>query len=123
MKKLLLLSLICGAAFSADAQVVTDTVTTTTSRKVTRASVKHRYYYYPGSNVYFDETSGNYWYRSAPDTTWTMAQTLPTTITIDRGSRYLMPYNNDEPWRHNAADIKKYKIKKDGSVKVKPRKS
>lgn len=105
--------LLSGAIFSASAQTTTTTTTTTTT---------HKYYYYPSSNVYFDEASGNYWYWDDGSSQWTMTQTLPTTITVVKTERQPIMYKGDDPWKNNAADIKKYKTKKNGSIKIKPKK-
>ncbi|MDB5200495.1 MAG: hypothetical protein JWO92_2458 [Chitinophagaceae bacterium] len=110
MKKILFLLLICGSIFSASAQTTTTTTTTTT----------HKYYYYPTSNVYFDELSGNYWYWDNTSSAWSMTQTLPATITVVETQRYPVTYTGDDPWKNNAADIKKYKSK-NGKEKVKTR--
>jgi hypothetical protein len=49
--------------------------------------------------------------------------TLPSTITIEKTTpRVSLSYNGNEPWQNNATDIKKYKTKKNGSVKIKPEK-
>jgi hypothetical protein len=112
MKKILFLMLISGSMLTASAQV-TDSTTTTV----------HKYYYYPSSNVYFDEATGNYWYKDNTGTSWTETQTLPTTVTIEKTSpRFSLKYNGTEPWKNNAADIKKYKVKKNGVVKMKTKK-
>lgn len=120
MKKILLMMLICGGVLSASAQDSTnnDNMSTTTSP----ATTTHKYYYYPSSNVYFDEATGNYWYLDNGATNWTEVQTLPTTITVDNTARVPLEYNGDEPWKNNASDIKKYKVKDNGSVKMKTQK-
>ncbi|MGN6540766.1 MAG: hypothetical protein ACTHKY_08170 [Ginsengibacter sp.] len=110
MKKILFLMLISGSMLTASAQV-TDSTTTTV----------HKYYYYPSSNVYFDEASGNYWYKDNTSK-WSETQTLPATITVEKTPRYSITYNGTEPWKNNTADIKKYKVKKNGTVKMKTKK-
>jgi len=111
MKKILLGLLICGSMLSASAQVTDSTTVTTTT---------HKYYYYPSSNVYFDEGSGNYWYWDNSTSQWSMTQTLPTTITLEK-SRYAVDYKGNDPWKNNMADMKKYKVKNNGTVKMKPK--
>src|SRR5205814_1413556 len=97
--------------FSASAQTTT-----------TRTTHIHRhYYYYPSSNVYYDEASGNYWYWDNTTSQWNMTENLPATITVVKTERRPVIYNGDDPWRNNAADIKKYKVKRNGTVKIKPR--
>ena len=114
MKKIFLFILISGSMLSVSAQVdtTTKTVTTTTST--------HKYSYYPTSNVYFDQVTGNYWYRENSNAPWTMSQTLPTTITVDKTVEYPVTYSGNDPWKNNRGDIKKYKVKKNGVVKIKP---
>jgi hypothetical protein len=78
-----------------------------------------KYYYYPSSNLYFDEVSGNYWYWDNGTSAWSMTQTLPSTITVtDKALRYPLTYTGDDPWKYNADDVKKYKSK-DGKEKIK----
>ena len=89
--------------FWASAQVTTDSAVVTT----------HKYYYYPSSNVYFDEASGNYWYLDNTTSQWSMVQALPSTITVETIERQPIDYVGDDPWRNNADDIKKYKMKED----------
>ncbi len=108
MKKILFLLLVCGSMLSATAQTTTTTTTTTT----------HKYYYYPSSNVYFDESSGNYWYWDNTSSSWSMTQTLPSTITVMQTQRRPIMYKGDDPWKNNAADMRKYKSKK-GKEKMK----
>ncbi len=118
MKKILLMVLICGGVLSASAQDTTNPMPTPTSP----VTITHKYYYYPSSNVYFDEATGNYWYKVNGATDWTEVQTLPTTITVDNATRVPLEYVGEEPWKNNASDIKKYKVKGNGSVKMKTQK-
>lgn len=112
MKQTLLSILVCVFTLSALAQDSTVKTTTTTT-------TANKYYYYPESNVYFDETTGNYWYKDKGATQWTKTETLPTTIVLEKKQRNLMPFIGEEPWRNNREDLKKYKVKKNGRVKVK----
>lgn len=113
MKKTLLGILICGSTLSALAQDSNVKTTTTTT------STAHKYYYYPESNVYFDEVTGNYWYQDKGATQWTKTQTLPATIIVEKTQQNLVPFDGDEPWKNNMKDVKKYKTKKNGAVKIK----
>jgi hypothetical protein len=113
MKKILFLLLLAGAVFSASAQTTTTTTRTTTH--------KYRYYYYPASNIYYDEDSGNYWYWDNASSQWSLVQTLPSNMKVVQTQRYPVMYNGADPWKNNAADIKKFKVKKNGKVKIKPR--
>lgn len=121
MKKTLLLMLICGAMLSASAQDSTNS-TTSNNTSTTTTTTAHKYYYYPSANVYFDEATGNYWYKDNGATDWTEAQTLPSSVTVDNTQRYALDYNGSEPWQNNATDIKKYKTKGNGAVKIKTEK-
>ncbi len=98
------------SAFKASAQTTTQSTTTTTT---------HRYYYYPEENVYFDPDANYYWIYETPSTKWVRVQTLPGTIVVAKKPRYIVRYEGADPWKENAEHIKKYKIKKNGDVKVK----
>ena len=148
MKKILILFLI-GGSLTATAQVDSTTTpttnpttpstnmtttpstttapTTSTSTPTDNASVQpgqHDYYYYPSQNVYYDKASGNYWYKETPDaTTWTETTTLPSTISLQSEQGYPIQYNGNDPWKNNTADLKKYKVKDNGVVKMKTKKN
>jgi len=107
MKKFLLSMLICGTIVSASAQ--------------TKTTIHHRYYYYTSSNVYYDEENGSYWYWDNAASKWVSAPSLPPSITVTKSPRYLVRYNGDDPWKNNDADRIKYKVKKNGKVKIKPK--
>lgn len=86
----------------------------------TTTTTMHRYYYYPTTNIYYDDVTGNYWYYDDPTTKWVIVKTLPTTITVTKTSpKYKIVYNGDDPWKNNAADMKKYKVKRNGKIKSK----
>jgi hypothetical protein len=114
MKKIFLSILICGSILSAAAQDSTVKTTTTTT-----TTTPHKYSYYPSTNVYFDGSTGTYWYLENGADTWTKTQTLPATIVVENTPQIPLSYTGEEPWKDNAADIKKYKVKKNGSVKIK----
>lgn len=121
MKKILILFLISGSVLTASAQ--TSEPAPTTTKTTTTTTTSHQYYYYPSSNVYYDKTSGNYWYKGSPsDTTWTQNTALPSTITIEQEKSYPVTYNGTDPWKNNASDLKKYKVKKNGTTKIKLKK-
>jgi hypothetical protein len=114
MKKILLSLLVCGSMFSASAQ---DSTTKTTTTITTTA---HKYSYYPANDVYFDQSTGSYWYHEKGASTWIMTKTLPSTIMLEKTSpQYPISYKGDDPWKNNSTDVKKYKIKKNGTVKIK----
>ena len=114
MKKILLMVLVCGSILSASAQERTTQTTTTTT------TTAHKYFYYPASDVYFDQATGNYWYHEKGSDTWTMTQTLPSTIIVEKTSpQYPIKYTGNDPWKNNMADVKKYKVKKNGTEKIK----
>ena len=127
MKKILILLLVSGSVLTASAQVeksTTTTTTTTTPATTTMAQPgHHEYYFYPSQNVYYDKASGNYWYKDNPSaTTWTQGTTLPSTITVENQKSYPIHYNGNDPWKNNTADLKKYKVKNNGTVKMKLKK-
>jgi len=112
MKKVLLSLLICVSILTASAQdVITKTTTVTTD--------SHDYLFYPSQNVYFEKASGNYWYLAPGSNTWTMTQTLPPTIVVEKTAQYPITYVGTDPWKNNSGDIKKYKVKKNGTIKIK----
>jgi len=95
--------------------------TTTTQTTTTVTTQPHQYVYYPSLNVYYDPTSGNYWYQAPGATEWTTTQTLPTTVVVEKTTPQVqITYTGTDPYKNNAVDIKKYKIKKNGAVKIKP---
>jgi hypothetical protein len=78
---------------------------------------KVRFYYYPSSNVYYNVTTGQYWYYDEPNVKWIEVKTLPETVTIEKTHKYTVYYNGEEIWKDNAMHQKKYKFKKDESKK------
>jgi hypothetical protein len=124
MKKILILLLVSGSVLTASAQVEQSTTTTTTTTTPTANAAMqpghHEYYFYPSQNVYFDKSTGDYWYKESPTaTTWTETTTLPSTITVENEKSYPIQYKGNDPWKNNTADLKKYKVKKNGTVKMK----
>jgi hypothetical protein len=71
-----------------------------------------RFYYYPSSNIYYNVSTGEYWYYDNGTTNWVEVKTLPTTITVTKTPRYTVYYNGPEVWKDNAVHQKKYKSKK-----------
>jgi hypothetical protein len=117
MKKILLSLLVCGSILSVSAQEDSTTKTTVTT---TTTATPHKYSYYPSSDVYFDQLTGNYWYHDKGSTTWMMTKTLPSTIIVEKTApQFPITYTGDDPWKNNGTDVKKYKMKKNGTVKVK----
>ncbi len=119
MKKILISMLICGAVFSASAQ---NDSANSTSINTSPTTIMHKYFYYPSSNVYFDEGSGNYWDWNNGTSKWITVQTLPSTITVGNAERYPIDVTGNDPWLNNASDLKKYKVKGNGEVKMKTEK-
>lgn len=123
MKKILILFLISGSVLTASAQVDSTTTTTTTTTNQNVQPGQHEYYFYPSQNLYYDKASGNYWYKESPDaTTWTETTTLPSTINVQSEQSYPIHYNGNDPWKNNTGDLKKYKVKNNGVVKMKTKK-
>lgn len=78
------------------------------------------YYYYPSDNVYYNETTGDYWYYDTPTSGWISVKTLPANIVIkDNAPRFDVVYSGTDVWKDNKMHLKKYKVKKDGRVKAK----
>jgi hypothetical protein len=114
MKKSLIGILLCLSILFVSAQDSTTHTTTTTT-------TTHKYYYDPSSNVYFDQSTGTYWYQDKGSTEWSKTQSLPSTIIVDKTQQVPIDVSGSDPWKNNTADIKKYKIKKNGTVKIKTR--
>ena len=66
-----------------------------------------RYYYYPGSNVYYDPAHNQYIYYNG--STWTTARRLPGTITVQRSQRVSVYSDDRDVWRRNEEHKVKYK--------------
>lgn len=103
----------------------TTTTTTVTSDQNTNANhMRYKYYYYPSisatsSDVYYNTVTGDYWYYDTPSTTWMSVKTLPSGYTVDDNSKYVVYYNGNDVYKDNPMHKKKYKVKKDGTVKSK----
>jgi hypothetical protein len=78
-----------------------------------------KFYYYPSSNIYYNVTAGEYWYYDDVSATWTQVKTLPESITLTKAPVYTVYYNGEEVWKENAAHMKKYKVKNNGTIKAK----
>lgn len=113
MKKVLFVLLASGFMFTASAQVDSSMKSTTTTTST------HKYYYYPGNNTYYDEPSNTYWYRDSASSQWMSRQDVPTTWEQSDTTRYLIDYTGNDPWTNNESDLKKYKAKDNGKIKMK----
>jgi hypothetical protein len=90
MKKIifLLILVISVSAFKADAQQL-------------------KFYYYPGSNVYYDVANKQYVY--VENGNWVTVSKLPARVKVVNTPRYIV-YNNDRRvWVNNGVHVKKYK--------------
>lgn len=116
MKKIILGCLMMVALFTTvNVKAQTSTSTSTTTRV--------KYWYYPSSNVYYNDATGDYWYYDTPTTTWMDVKTLPTTYTITSTTpKYEVWYDGTDVWKDNAKHLKKYKVKKNGRTKMKEHK-
>lgn len=117
MKKTILLCLV-SVALATGAMAQDSTVTTTTTT-TTHQAKQMRFYYYPGSNVYFNPTANNYWYWDDANSQWTSVTELPATVHLVKTNRVVVYRNDADIWKDNAEHVKKYKIKKDGTIKPK----
>ena len=70
-----------------------------------RAKARH-YYYYPGSEVYFDGVRRMYFYVEAG--TWLMAPRLPSHIHIDINSHVSVELDGDKPYVYHNETVRKY---------------
>lgn len=116
MKKIfgILLSFIVIAPVSAQ---VTSSQTTPPKANPTFTPGTHKFYYYPSTNVYFDEVNGNYWFKDNPSSaTWKRTRTLPSTFKPGKGPKYKLNYKGIDPWKNNKEDIIKYKVNPNGKV-------
>jgi hypothetical protein len=78
------------------------------------------YWYYPAQNIYFSDDSGNYWFYDESRKEWVEASRLPSWVTMaDTDPRYQIAYKGNDVWKQNKQHKVKYKVKKDGTVKVK----
>jgi hypothetical protein len=78
-----------------------------------------RFFYFPTSNVYMNTSDNSYWYYDESASRWTSANTLPSAIHLRKTPRYTVYYGNTDVWKENEAHVKKYKVKKNGTVKQK----
>ena len=68
-----------------------------------------KYFYYPESNVYFNEANSSYSYYDPATSTWTTNPKLPSTYSIDKNTpKNEINYNGTDIWTDNAAHQKKY---------------
>ena len=102
MKKLLLFfSVVLLGLFSNLAQAQT--------MDSARSTQSGFFYYYPGSNVYSDQNSTDYWYYDSTASNWVEAKKLPSMYKINKQTkRNKVYYNGTDVWKDNAAHLKKY---------------
>jgi hypothetical protein len=108
MKKIIMaiaLLFALGSTFSLYAQQPT--------QQPTQQDQQVKFYYYPSSNVYFNVSTGQYWYYDEPTVKWMEVKTLPETITLEKTPVYTVYYSGEDVWKDNATHQKKYKVKKD----------
>jgi len=67
---------------------------------------KYRYYYYPGSYVYFDPGRGLYFYLRGGD--WHSSRSLPRGIHIEKREYVVLDMDSDRPHHFHAHVEKKY---------------
>ena len=97
-------------------------VATKLSAQIDDTTVVIKYWYYPAQNIYYDEASGDYWYYDVPTVKWIEVKQLPSTYTLaGTDTRYRISYKGQNVWMDNKKHRIKYKVKKDGRVKVKPK--
>jgi hypothetical protein len=113
MKKIilgLLLFFTVSIKLSAQTQTQTDTTGMT------------RYWYYPGENYYYNDVTGDYWYWDQPTVKWMDVKKLPPSYRVtDTDDRYPVYYRGTDVWKDNKTHKTKYKVKKNGTIKEKPK--
>jgi hypothetical protein len=113
MKKIFSILILCAVIAPVSAQ---DTSWQTEANR-TFTPGTHKYYYYPSTNIYFDEANGNYSFKDNPSSaTWKRTRTLPSTFKPGKGLRYKLNYKGIDPWKNNKVDIIKYKVNPKGKV-------
>ena len=86
---------------------------------ITAEAQKRSYYYYPSTNVYYDISGRQYVFNDGG--TWATAKTLPSGITLVKGSpRVTVYHNGNDVWAGNSNHVVKYKNYK--APKMKPAK-
>lgn len=87
----------------------------------TASAQKHKFYYYPASNVYYDAGPGLYYYN--PGSAWTGVRVLPPGFSITIGApRYVVYHQGPNVWVNNHAHVIKYKGHKNNGMKYKKHK-
>jgi hypothetical protein len=112
------LSCLCAVFFCSVASAQDSTVTTTTTT-TTHMAKQMKFYYYPSSNVYYDPSSNNYWYWDDATSQWTSVTELPSTVHLVKTNKVVVYHSDPDVWKDNAAHLKKYKTKKNGTTKAK----
>jgi hypothetical protein len=67
---------------------------------------KHRYYYYPGSYVYFDVERRVYFYYR--DAGWNVSVSLPVGFRIDVSDYVVLEMDTEKPYQYHSDVVKKY---------------
>lgn len=117
MKKIALTLIVCMGVFST--LMAQDSTTTTTTTTTTHTAKQMRFYYYPSSNIYYDPENKDYWYYDNATSQWTSTAQLPGTIHLVKTGKVTVYHNDADVWKDNAMHMKKYKTKKNGTVKSK----
>lgn len=115
MKKMLATLIVCLGVFCTSV-MAQKTITTTTSSHNAKLM---RFYYYPSSNIYYNPTSNDYWYYDDAGSQWMSVRELPTTVHLVKTDKVTVYHTDADVWKDNAEHMKKYKTKKNGTVKAK----
>ncbi|MEW5755840.1 MAG: hypothetical protein AB1810_06005 [Pseudomonadota bacterium] len=70
---------------------------------------KHKYHYYPDSDVYFDSGRRMYFYLS--DNRWTMSASIPLNLKARLGEHVTIEMDSDKPYREHDSHRHKYHSK------------
>lgn len=87
-----------------------------------KAYGKHKFYYYPAANVYYDATPKLYYYNNG--SVWSGVSVLPPGMIIANGApRVIIYHDGPEVWYDNKVHVVKYKEYKYKPVKYKKQKN
>jgi hypothetical protein len=57
---------------------------------------RYRYYYYPASGVYFNVSTGSYFYLNGGS--WQVGMSLPSAVIVDSGNYVTLDLDTDQPY-------------------------
>lgn len=91
-----------------------------TSTPAASSQERLKFYYYPSTNVYFNDLNSEYLYYDSSTSNWVTVKQLPTTILVQPSDmKYAVYHNGTDIWKDNETHRTKYKTKKGGTIKIK----